>query len=121
TDNIADRAIRILHAHVDNAAVIRHAVKCSVNRDTAFAEFCLYIKRHLNIRPVLVGDFLYDSVKFVDFRIHVCVPPASSANFSAVLAFLIVTALYATLLCTIFDQRVWEKVATGADQKMTLP
>jgi hypothetical protein len=45
----------------------------------------------------------------------------SSASFSVVLAFLTVIALYITLSFDIFDQRVREYVAIGADQNMTLP
>ena len=47
--------------------------------------------------------------------------PASSANFKAVFAFRTVIARYIVLSFDIFDQRVLEKVAIGADQKITLP
>ena len=38
TENIADRAILIFHAHVDDAAVIRDAVKGGMHFDASLAE-----------------------------------------------------------------------------------
>ena len=36
TDDVADRTVIVLHAHIDDAAVIRNSVKLSVHPDAAF-------------------------------------------------------------------------------------
>ena len=70
-NNITHRAVRVLHTHVDDAAVIRLAVKGGMDFDSALAEFCPKIIWKCDIRAAIadVGSLDY-RIKFVEPFVH---------------------------------------------------
>jgi len=78
SDNVANRIVRVFHAHVDNAAVVGLAVKGDARFDTPFTKFRPDVIWEYYICAVLVGNFFDYGVEFVDFR----VPSAHSASLA---------------------------------------
>lgn len=67
TENIADRAILIFHAHVDDTAVIGDTVKGGVNLDASFAELLPDVPGKHHIGTTLFRQFANDRIVFVLF------------------------------------------------------
>ena len=66
-ENIADRAILIFHAHVDDTAVIGDTVKGGVNLDASFAELLPDVPGEHYIGTTLFRQFANDRIVFVLF------------------------------------------------------
>lgn len=58
TNDIRHRPVVLLYSHVDNATIVRLAVKCCVDSQSALSELRLEVIRKFNIRPIYVRNFL---------------------------------------------------------------
>ncbi|GBF33228.1 hypothetical protein DCCM_2327 [Desulfocucumis palustris] len=70
TDDVTDRTVWVLHAHIDDAPVIRLTIKGGANPDSAFSELRFHVIWEGDVRTINVGDFLNECVIFVNFIVH---------------------------------------------------
>ena len=71
TEDVAYRAIRVFHAHINDTAVVRFAIECCVNLNASLAEFRFEVVWKYYISAVLVRDFLSDGIIIVGFIVQI--------------------------------------------------
>ena len=65
---VANGAVRVFHAHIDDAAIIGDAVKGGVHLDAALAQHSPYVMGKHHVGTILIGHFLYHPVKLKSGR-----------------------------------------------------
>ena len=70
-DHIADIAVFIFNAHIDDTAVIRYPVKCRVDFYTPFSEFFSDIVRKNDVSPAAFGVNVYRRGKAICFSFFI--------------------------------------------------
>ena len=62
-------------SHLNDLAIVRHTVKSGVNQQSAFAEHCLDVERHLHVGGVhifVLQDYRIEFQYAIVFGVHSC-------------------------------------------------
>ena len=71
TDDIADGTVRIFYAHIHNASTIWDAIKGGRYFYPSFSKYFSDVKRNPDICAAFIRHRFNDSLKFINFSIHI--------------------------------------------------
>jgi hypothetical protein len=77
----ANRSACVPNAHIDDAPIVRLAIKGSVDFHTPLAKLRADVIGKHNKRPASVRS-LNSGIPFIDFRVHVLIPHSASNPFA---------------------------------------